>query len=52
MNVPDWRSVNSYLNVSPGRMAFWVSPPTPSIPFGKSRPCQWTVVGAGRRLVT
>ena len=34
MNVPDWRSVNSYRNVSPGGMARWVRPATPSMPFG------------------
>ena len=34
------------------RIARWVSPPTPSMPFGRSTPCQCTVVGAGSRLVT
>ena len=47
-----WRSVNSYLNVSPGAIGFWVRPPTPSIPFGTRTPCQCTVVAAGSWLVT
>ena len=38
MAVPLWRNVNSYLNVSPGAIAFWVSPPTPSIPFTSFTP--------------
>jgi hypothetical protein len=30
----------------------WVRPPTPSIPFGSSTPCQWMVVCSGSLLVT
>ena len=52
MNVPCCFQVNSYLNVSPGLIARWVSPPTPSMPFGTNTPCQCTEVGAFSRLVT
>ncbi len=52
MNVPGYRSVNSYTYVSPGGMGRWLSPDTPSIPLGRMIPCQCTVVGSGRRLVT
>ena len=33
-------------------MCFWVRPPTPSIPLGKMKPCQCTVVGSGSLFVT
>src|SRR5260370_36508130 len=33
-------------------MCGWVTPPTPSIPFGSNMPCQWTVVCSGSLLVT
>jgi hypothetical protein len=52
MKLPYWRSVHSYRAVSPALMYGCVSPPTPSIPLGRYRPCQWTEVATGKRFVT
>jgi hypothetical protein len=38
--------------LAPAGSLFCVNPPTPSIPFGSSTPCQCTVVGSGSLLVT
>ncbi len=50
--VPCWRTVNSYLKVSPGSMRGWLRPATPSMPLGSRTPCQCTEVGSGRRFST
>ena len=50
MNVPCWRSVNSYLKVSPGGIGFWVRPPTPSMPLGSEHAVPvdaWSARAAG-----
>jgi hypothetical protein len=40
------------MKVSPERIARWLNPPTPSMPFGNRTPCQWMVVGAPSLFVT
>ncbi len=50
--MPYCRNVHSYFVVSPTLMYGCVSPATPSIPFGRYRPCQWTEVASGSRFVT
>jgi hypothetical protein len=52
MNVPGCRSVNSYTQVSPGGIGALREPRDAVHPVGQMMPCQCTVVGSGRRLVT